>query len=196
MEEEDGLVSSVGRLAAQSKCDRVAAYRQLQALSHMTQQLNKKSLDDYDVNGVHVEPVEKSEVRVSRQEHGKTMSYIIDPEAKTKKQVLPPDLVNVPLLVVLLDQGSVGAAGTGFTDFLSKNVLFKFEKIHRLIRDIKLSLLHSCGGVLMKAQVYSSSLWNCHLDLAIWAHNCNVRFMCSQCATQLILTSFRSICQR
>ena len=38
----------------------------------------------------------------------------------------------------------------------------KFEKIHRLIRDIKLSLQHSCGGVLLKAQVYSSNLWNYH----------------------------------
>jgi hypothetical protein len=38
LEEEDELVASVGRLAAARKCDRVAAYRQLQAVSHMTQQ--------------------------------------------------------------------------------------------------------------------------------------------------------------
>ena len=108
LEEEDELVALVGRLAAQSKCDRVAAYRQLQACSHMTQQLNGRSLDEYDVAGVHVGAVGPSEVRVSRQENGKTMCYIVDVEAETSKQVLPPDLVNVPLLVILLDQGSIG----------------------------------------------------------------------------------------
>ena len=162
LEEEDELVAAVGRLAAQSKCERVAAYRQLQAVSHMTQQLNGRSLDEYDVEGVHVGAVSPSEVRVCRREHGKTLCYLVDVEAETSKQVLPPDLIDVPLLVVLLDQGSIGAAGTGFSDYLFKMVLMKFEKIHRLIRDIKLSLQHSCGGVLLKAQVYSSNLWNCH----------------------------------
>ena len=162
LEEEDELIATVGQKAAEGKCDRVAAYRQLQACSHMTKQLHGRSLDDYDVDGVHVGAVGPSEVRVSREEHGKTMSYLVDRRAKTCKQVLPPSLVNVPLLVILYDQGSIGAAGTGFSDYLFKMVLMKFEKIHRLIRDIKLALLHSCGGVLLKAQVYSSSLWNCH----------------------------------
>ena len=49
LEEEDELVALVGRLAVQSRCERVAAYRQLQATSHMTQQLNGRSLANYDV---------------------------------------------------------------------------------------------------------------------------------------------------
>jgi hypothetical protein len=162
LEEEDELIALIGQKAAHAKIERVAAYRQLQACSHMTQLLNGRSLDDYDVDGVHVRAVGPNEWRVNKQENGKTMSYIVDTVAATSKQVLPPDLVNVPLLVILLDQGSIGAAGTGFSDYAFKMVLMKFEKIHRLIRDIKLSLLHSCGGVLTKAQVYSSSLWNCH----------------------------------
>ena len=59
--EEDELVAKVGRKAAQWRCERTAAYRQLQAVSHMTQQLNGKSLDKYDVEGVHVGPVSPSE---------------------------------------------------------------------------------------------------------------------------------------
>ena len=112
---------------------------------------------------MYVEPVGASERRVAKQEDGKTMWYLVNIHTRTRKKVLPRDLVNVPLLVILLDQGSIGAAGTGYSDYLFKMVLMKFEKIHRLIRDIKLALAHSCGGVLMKAQVYSSSLWNCHL---------------------------------
>ena len=110
LEEEDELVASIGL----PRCERVAAYRQLQATSHMTQQLNGRSLDEYDVDGVHVGAVGPSEVRVCRQEHGKTMCYLVNIQTKTRKQVLPRDLVDVPLLVVLLDQGSIGAAGTGF----------------------------------------------------------------------------------
>ena len=103
-----------------------------------------------------------TEVRVERDENGKCMVYIVNTEAATMKQVIPCDLEDVPLLVLLLDQGSIGAAGVGFTDHLGKLVLVKFEKIHRLIRDIKLALQHCCGGVLLKAQVYSSNLWNYH----------------------------------
>ena len=95
-------------------------------------------------------------------ENGKTITDIVNTESRTYKRAVPTDLEDVPLLVLLLDQGSIGAAGTGFTDFLGKFILMKFEKIHRLIRDIKLALLHSCGGVLLKAQVFSSNLWNYH----------------------------------
>ena len=99
---------------------------------------------------------------MQRIENGKPITYIVNPETITCKRALPNYIEDVPLLVLLLDQGSIGAAGTGFTDFLGKFILMKFEKIHRLIRDIKLALSHSCGGVLLKAQVFSSNLWNYH----------------------------------
>ena len=70
------------------------------------------------------------------------MWYLVNIHTRTKKKVLPRDLVDVPLLVILLDQGSIGAAGTGYSDYLFKMVLMKFEKIHRLMRDIKLALQH------------------------------------------------------
>ncbi len=159
---EDELTEEVGRLAIERKLDRVAAYRQLQACSHMTEQLHGRSLDDYDVPEVYTDPVGPSEARVVRVQGGKNMCYIVDVVAQTHRRVLPPDLVDVPLLVLLYDQCSVGSAGDGFTDHLGKMMLMKYEKIHRLIRDLKMSLQHSCGGVLLKAQVYSSSLWNYH----------------------------------
>ena len=60
--EEDELTTFVGRLADAMKCERVAAYRQLQAISHMTSQLHHKSLDDYDSADVHIDAVGVNEV--------------------------------------------------------------------------------------------------------------------------------------
>jgi hypothetical protein len=159
MEEEDELTAIVGHIAAAHKCERVCAYRQLQAISHMTKQLHNRSLDDYDEPAAHTDAVRSSERRVKGPDN---VTYIVDLDTGTMKPVLPLGLNDVPLLVLLYDQGAIGAAGSGFTDHLGKIILMKFEKIHRLIRDLKLSMQHSCGGVLLKAQVYSSNLWNYH----------------------------------
>jgi len=43
---------------------------------------------------------------------------------------------------------------------MQKLIVFKWEKIHRLIRDIKGPIGKSCGGVFLKSQVYSSYVWN------------------------------------
>lgn len=36
----------------------------------------------------------------------------------------------------------------------------KFDKFHRIIRDLKLSYVHCCNGCFQKAQLYSSYLWS------------------------------------
>ena len=46
--------------------------------------------------------------------------------------------------------------------FFAENGLHEVLKIHRLIRDIKGPLEHSCNGVLLKAQVLSSYIWSVH----------------------------------
>ena len=35
-----------------------------------------------------------------------------------------------------------------------------FDKIHRLVRDLKCSVLHAAGGVFLKAQLYSNHIWS------------------------------------
>ena len=50
LEDEDDLAPLIASLARQeSKLDRVSAYRQLQAVSHMMSQLCGRSLADFDV---------------------------------------------------------------------------------------------------------------------------------------------------
>ena len=157
---EDYLTGVVSALVLEGKAERVSAYRQLQAVSHMTAQLARRSLDDYVVPGANLEAVNKDEKRVVVQEHGRNVSYLVNTASRTMRPVLPSNLGEVPLLVMMLDQGSIGAAGSGYVDHLGKMILMKWEKIHRLICDIKGSLKRCCGGSPLKAQVYSSYLWN------------------------------------
>jgi len=54
----------VTELAARGKLERVAAFRQLQALSHLTYLLTRKTLWDFSVPGLQLRPIVAGEVRV------------------------------------------------------------------------------------------------------------------------------------
>ena len=73
----------------------------------------------------------------------------------------PNDFTDSQLLVVILDQGSIGVVGMAFT-VNSKGAQWfsvKFDKYHRIIKDIKLSLKYCCGGVFLNTQLFSSYLY-------------------------------------
>ena len=54
---------------------------------------------------------------------------------------------DVNLLVMALDQGSVGCAGVAFAeDAMDAMVHSKWDKFHRVVRDCKLSFQHACQG--------------------------------------------------
>ena len=157
---EDELTVECIGLAARMKLERVAAYRQLQGISHMTLQLHARNINDYDVPNCSLAPVGEHERRVVVVRGEERKAFIVNTETRTQKSVLPDGLQDVPLLVLLLDQGSIGCASSGFVDHMDKMVLIRFEKIHRLIRDIKGPLSKCCNGAALKAQVYSSYIWN------------------------------------
>jgi len=122
-------VQTLGVHAAEQKMQRVTAYRQLQAVSHMTVQCHGRTIDDYDVPDANLKAVaSQDERRVTIEEEGVNVAYIVDKVKRTMKRVLPQGLEVVPLLILLLDQGSVGAAGSGFCDHLGKLILMKWEK--------------------------------------------------------------------
>jgi hypothetical protein len=63
-------------------------------------------------------------------------------------------------LILGLDQGSIAAAGVAFADSLGFCMLYtKFDKVHRVIRDIRLAITHSCQGLFLKTQLFSSHIW-------------------------------------
>ena len=67
---------------------------------------------------------------------------------------------SVRSLLLGLDEGSVGTAGVAAAAFhLKKTIWIKPDKIHRVIRDLKLAEGHCCNNVLEKAKFWSSYLF-------------------------------------
>ena len=60
------------------------------------------------------------------------------------------------LLVLSLDQGSVGAAGIAFAESIGMMSHAKWDKFHRLMRDINLTLSSVSGGVFLKYRIFST----------------------------------------
>ena len=128
----------------------------------MTTQLHGRNFDDYDVPGCNLDPVGDDERRVTVRRGEKTVAFVVNTVTRTQKPVLPDGLETVPLVVFMLDQGAIGCAASGFVDHMGKMIVIRYEKVHRLIRDIK-GPLAKCGkGAALKAQVFSSYLWNLH----------------------------------
>jgi hypothetical protein len=165
--DQGAMPSHIALLCAERKLQRVAAWRQLQCLSNQLNLLVSKDLDDFQlpsnvfVQAVHVGSPD-SDVRVVRRgpPGGRDTALILGSNG-TVRQVLPAGLETVPLLVTGLDQGSVGSAGMAYAiNELGCCMHAKFDKFHRIIRDIKLSISHCCSGVFQKAMLYSSYLWS------------------------------------
>ena len=77
------------------------------------------------------------------------------------RPVLPTTLRGpVPLLTVGLDQGSVGASGMAYAiNHRGHLVHARFDKLHRVVRDMKLALTHCLRGIFMKAQLFTAYIW-------------------------------------
>ena len=160
---EAALTDLVQLLAEQRRLERVAAYRQLQAIGHMTSMLCRRCLEDYDMPpGVHLTPLAAREARVVLRGGETDTAVVVNRDTNTYTEVLPGNVHDVPLLTLVMDQGSIGCAGNGFTKYLGKMIFMKWDELHRLIRDIKLAFQHCCGGVFLKAQVFSSYIWGIH----------------------------------
>ena len=85
--------------------------------------------------------------------------FLLNQEASTVKKVIPDELQSIPLLVLGLDQGSIGCAGHSFAEFLKAFIHVKWDKFHRVIRDVNLTFQHAASGVFLKAQEYSCYIW-------------------------------------
>ena len=108
------LDESIEDYAARRKCERVAAYRQLQACSAQISWLTKGDLglDDFSLpSDANVRPVGPFEQRETTVVGDQNIDFIVNERTTERKQVLPVSLVKVRLLLLMLDHGSVGAAG-------------------------------------------------------------------------------------
>ena len=122
----------------------------------------KLSLDDFELpRGCYLEPVKHDEIRI-KVDHGSTASYYIyNKTTRERRQVLPPDVERVRMLILGLDEGSIGTAGVAAGAFLlkKKTLRGKFDKIHRVIRDLKLADGGCCNKVFEKAKLWSAYIF-------------------------------------
>ena len=132
---------TIAAQAARNKLERVAAYRQLQGTSHQLYLLSGRTLDEFDLpDAANVRPTDQGESRIVVPDaaSGTDTAYMVDMASGERLQVLPADCTKVPLLTLMLDQGSIGTAGAAFSIFHQGKMLHpRFDKIHRVIRDLK-----------------------------------------------------------
>ncbi len=116
--------------AARQKLTRVASYRQIQGYSKQLFLMTRNSTPRVSVpsfalsEDFTVRPVAANEGRKTVTGANRDISYIVNKDTNVRTPILPPvledapfNLVMVPLLVLMLDQGSPGEAGVAFMMF-------------------------------------------------------------------------------
>ena len=146
------------------KLERVAAFRQLQALSNIIEQIGCwRGIDDFRLGSEYlIDAVEDGEVRIVEVGAETSIAKRVCRESGAVRRVLPESALapaqRHPLLVVNLDQGSVGAAGIVFAqEQMGAMVFAHWDKFHRLMRDINLAL----GGTVVCSSRRASNLHTC-----------------------------------
>ena len=137
---------------AKGQADLFAGY------SHRIHQITngKLSLEDFELpNGCHLEPAKHNEMRYCVDEGITASFYIWIQTTLERRQVLPPDVERVRMLILGLDEGSIGTAGVAAGAILLKNTWWaEFDKIHRVIRDLKLAHCGCCNNVIENAKLW------------------------------------------
>ena len=149
-------------LAQKQKLQRVASYREWQALSHaLFQATDSVSLDSFAIPADIIwQRVSDDDQRSTRIEDNNAVAYVFNRATKQRRRVFPPAMTSGELemlhqLTVAMDSGSTGrAAGMFAVHKLGMNVFAVYDKIHRLIRDVKLAAEKAAGGALYRALLH------------------------------------------
>ena len=148
------------QLAFERKLERTAAYREWQGLSHALFQICGRSIDQFGIpECVQWKPVREGQ----RREWHRGVHSIVDLARGSTDPVLPAsvDLGCLPQLTVAMDSGSVGRAAANFAkNKMHANVFIVYDKIHRLIRDIKLAMEHTGGKEIYKATLHANFVFS------------------------------------
>ena len=79
-------------------------------------------------------------------------------------------------LMLCLDEGPIGMAGVGAAAFhLKKTIWVKPDKIHRIIRDLKLAEGHCCGNKFEKTRLWSAYLFGLNARPFNSGRNCTLK---------------------
>ena len=189
---DDNLLLQISK---RKKLERIAAFRQLQAISHQISILHKGRMDlsSFEIApSLGQRPVKagnESRVtfRVGQNDNDicscrQWLKDNPDPEGRVPEDfpyvsflrtmsedaeeitkvlpVLESDQwwLKIPILVLGLDQGSIGLAGMAYA-MCDNMVHVKCDKIHRAIRDFKNSMSRCLKGLFLSAQLHSSYIF-------------------------------------
>lgn len=148
------LESQVETLAARRELERLKSYRFLQALSHQLHQLTGGNLDLTHLiptSDLCLEPLKPGD---SREFAGDGYLFFRADQVDPIQQTLTD---RVPVVSCLMDQGSTGCAATAWLQ--SQHSLFhaSWDKIHRVVRDLKLAASHTglSQVILMSSFVFT-----------------------------------------
>ena len=159
---EVDLLSCTEEARRNNKLERVSAFRQLQGLSHQINLVSggRLTLDSFSAPELStLRAVEHNERRILIARGGQDLHLIENTVTGDTIEVLPLSVTDVMLCNMMLDQGSPGAAGVAFASgYLCKMIEAKFDKIHRLINDLKGAERDCMGGVFSKTKFFSSYL--------------------------------------
>ena len=127
-------------------------------ISNMTN--GKVSIDHFKVPlACCIRRLRFGEARVTERVGDITLSFIQTTEGD-RVCILPNCVRTIFTLILCLDEGSIGMAGVGAAAFyLKKMVWVKPDKIHRVIRDLKLAEGHCCGKIFEKTKLWSAYLF-------------------------------------
>ena len=158
---DQDLPESISILRNRGKLERVATFRQLQALSNAIRSLGHwQGLGDFKLpsDWSTVRPIEPDEVRVVREGAMLDRALLVNLRTRQANPMLPDSALasqdallaatqGINLLVLGLDQGTTGVVGYAYPDSMGALNHVKRDKFHRVIRDINLAVEHSCNGM-------------------------------------------------
>ena len=173
LDSEVSMTEEIRSLTDRGRLERVATYRFIQALSNTVSLLDLPGLRGFDSfilpEGVNLRPLERNEQYVLRpsETHGLANAAhifnIVTKEITLVFENNEPSTFDPPLLVINLDQGSIGSAAQAFADHQTAMVHSKWDHVHRSIRDVRGCIDKSSNALFLKAQVYSGYIFglNC-----------------------------------
>ena len=118
---EVDMLDAVERAREANKLERVASFRQLQGISKQLSYITNGvlSADSFSLpSSCNVRPVGANERRVVVNVGDRCLHKIINDDTGSQVEVVPLDVDDIKLLLLMLDQGSIGTSGVAFFSVL------------------------------------------------------------------------------
>ena len=157
--DEAQLDDCIQILHREKRITRVQTFRHIQACSHMIF-ASTEGLLDYDSlmmpSRIHARPVGENEARVVEEDGGRFVAKIINSRTGEAKVVFPSDISDLNMLIKSWDEGPTCTAADAFERHFGVVPRTVYDRLRRMVRDLKLSDKDAAGGVHLRAKIFST----------------------------------------